>query len=241
MPNVITGHFRPTTFDEIVGQEHITRTLKNSIGQERIHHAYLFTGTRGTGKTTAARVLAKALNCENGPISTPCDTCDSCVDIARSGSIDVREIDAASSTGVEDIREIIVDSVAISPTRDRYRIFIIDEVHQLSAKAFDALLKTIEEPPAHAIFILATTEAHKVPDTIQSRCQIFEFRTLPLRVIAKRLRTIVDEMNNPWLPQDMLLEQIVTDVRNGQNATDSVDVKELDRRYDLLKDFIMSV
>src|SRR6266508_2938813 len=173
---VIARKWRPQSFDEVTGQEPITRTLRNAIEHERLHHAYLFSGARGVGKTTTARLLAKALNCHksSGPTPTPCRTddphaCASCREISESRSIDVQEIDAASNTGVDNVREAIIGSVAIAPARDRYKIFIIDEVHMLSTQAFNALLKTIEEPPPRVVFVMATTERHKVPETILSR------------------------------------------------------------------------
>ncbi|HXU38142.1 MAG TPA: DNA polymerase III subunit gamma/tau [Blastocatellia bacterium] len=188
--HVIARKFRPQSFDQVVGQEAITRTLMNSIKSGRLHHAYLFTGSRGVGKTTTARILAKALNCVKGITSEPCDACPSCLDITASRSIDVQEIDAATYTKVEDTREVIINSIAISPARDRHKIFIIDEVHQLSSHSFNALLKTIEEPPPRVVFILATTDQGKVPETILSRCQIFEFRTITLKKIVEQLRYI---------------------------------------------------
>ena len=194
---VIARKWRPQTFDEVTGQETITRTLRNAIEHERLHHAYLFSGARGVGKTTTARLLAKALNCHKatGPTATPCafndeTACVSCREINESRSIDVLEIDAASNTGVDNVREAIIGNVAIAPARDRYKVFIIDEVHMLSASAFNALLKTLEEPPPRVVFIMATTEIHKVPDTILSRCQQFEFRTIATAKIVERLRLI---------------------------------------------------
>src|ERR1044071_9583658 len=194
---VIARKWRPQTFEEVTGQEPITRTLRNAIEHERLHHAYLFSGARGVGKTTTARLLAKALNCHKAdrPTPTPCamndpQPCASCSEIAEGRSIDVLEIDAASNTGVENVREAIIGSVAIAPARDRYKVFIIDEVHQLSGAAFNALLKTLEEPPPRGVLIMATTEKHRVPDTILSRCQQFEFRTIATAKIAERLRLI---------------------------------------------------
>jgi DNA polymerase III subunit gamma/tau len=187
---VIARKFRPQSFDQMVGQEAIRRTIENSIKSGRIHHAYLFTGARGVGKTTTARILAKALNCVNGPTTEPCDKCASCVEISASRSIDVLEIDAASNTGVDNVRDVIINTVQISPARDRNKIFIIDEVHMLSNAAFNALLKTLEEPPPRVVFIMATTELHKVPETILSRCQVFEFRTITLKKIFEQLKNI---------------------------------------------------
>jgi len=186
--------WRPQGFDEVVGQEHITRTLRNALASGRIHHAYLFLGSRGIGKTTTARILAKALNClsSDGPTPTPCGTCDNCRAIASGNSIDVIEIDGASNNGVEHAREIR-ENVRMVPTSGRYKVYIIDEVHQLSSGAFNALLKTLEEPPPHAVFVLATTEAHKVPATIISRCQRYDFRRVPAAKIVELLRRILDQ------------------------------------------------
>ncbi|MDT5061407.1 MAG: polymerase subunit gamma/tau [Acidobacteriota bacterium] len=196
---VIARKWRPQTFDEVTGQEPITRTLKNAIEHERLHHAYLFSGARGVGKTTTARLLAKALNCHKSPKPTasPCrtddpDACVSCREISESESTDVREIDAASNTGVDNVRDAIIGNVAYTVARDRYKVFIIDEVHMLSGAAFNALLKTLEEPPPRVVFIMATTEKHKLPETILSRCQQFEFRTIATTKIAERLRQIAD-------------------------------------------------
>ncbi|HEX8887724.1 MAG TPA: DNA polymerase III subunit gamma/tau [Pyrinomonadaceae bacterium] len=196
---VIARKWRPQTFDEVTGQEPITRTLKNAIEHERLHHAYLFSGARGVGKTTTARLFAKALNCHKSkkPTPTPCKiddptACASCREIAEGRSIDVLEIDAASNTGVDNVREAIIGNVAIAPARDRYKVFIIDEVHMLSGAAFNALLKTLEEPPSRVVFIMATTERHKLPETILSRCQQFEFRTIATQKIAERLRLIAN-------------------------------------------------
>src|SRR3990172_9430706 len=195
---VIARKWRPQAFEEVTGQEPITRTLRNAIEQSRLPHAYVFSGARGVGKTTTARLLAKGLNCHKStrPTATPCrnsdDTaCASCREIAESRSIDVQEIDAASNTQVENVRETIIGTIGFAPARDRFKIFIIDEVHMLSTHSFNALLKTIEEPPARVVFIMATTEKHKVPETILSRSQQFEFRTIPTARILERLRLIV--------------------------------------------------
>jgi DNA polymerase-3 subunit gamma/tau len=187
---VLARKYRPQRFDEVVGQEAVTRTLRNAIASGRIAHAFVFAGSRGCGKTTTARILAKALNCEKGPTPDPCGVCDACVEIAQGRDIDVLEIDAASHTQVENIREVVLAGLAISPVRDRYKAFIIDEVHQLSGHSFNALLKSIEEPPSHVVFMMATTELHKIPDTILSRSQVFEFRTISPKVIAEQLRQI---------------------------------------------------
>ncbi|MDA0738851.1 MAG: DNA polymerase III subunit gamma/tau [Nitrospirae bacterium] len=181
--------FRPGTFEELIGQPHVVQTLRNAILRKQVAHAYLFSGMRGVGKTTVARILAKALNCENGPTSDPCEQCESCKEISRGNSVDVIEIDGASNTGVDDVRELR-ENVKYSPFRGQYRIYIIDEVHMLSNSAFNALLKTLEEPPAHAVFIFATTEVHKIPATITSRCQHFNFRRIPRREIIARLQAV---------------------------------------------------
>ncbi|MCI0662863.1 MAG: DNA polymerase III subunit gamma/tau, partial [Acidobacteria bacterium] len=187
---VIARKYRPQTFSDLTGQEHVTRTLSHALDSRRMHHAYLFSGVRGTGKTTTARILAKGLNCQKGMTSQPCLQCASCLEIAAGNSLDVLEIDAASNTGVDNVRDVIINNLAIAPARDRYKIFVIDEVHMLSTSAFNALLKTLEEPPPHVVFIMATTELHKVPDTILSRCQHFEFRQIATEKIFQRLREI---------------------------------------------------
>lgn len=184
--------FRPTEFSDVKGQDHIVTTLKNQIGADRIGHAYLFCGTRGTGKTTIAKIFAKAVNCEHPVDGNPCGECASCKAIAAGTSMNVIEIDAASNNGVDNIREIR-DEVAYSPTEGKYKVYIIDEVHMLSIGAFNALLKTLEEPPSYVIFILATTEAHKIPITILSRCQRYDFRRITTETIADRLRELMEE------------------------------------------------
>src|SRR6266446_289556 len=196
---VIARKWRPQKFEDVTGQEVLTQTLRNSIEHGRLHHAYLFSGARGVGKTTTARLVAKALNCHkaNGPTATPCatldeTTCPSCREIAEGRSMDVLEIDAASNTGIDNVRDVIINNISIKPARDRYKVFIIDEVHMLSGAAFNALLKTVEEPPPGVVFIMATTEEQKVPETISSRCQLFEFRTIATAKIAERLRLIAD-------------------------------------------------
>ncbi len=188
---VLARKWRPRNFADLVGQEHVGRTLSNALQSGRIHHAYLFTGARGVGKTSTARILAKALNCEEGASPTPCDKCISCKEIAAGKGMDVIEIDGASNTGVDDIRELR-ENIRYLPSRSHYKIFIIDEVHMLSLSAFNALLKTLEEPPEHAKFIFATTEAHKIPPTILSRCQRFDFRKISLPRVSERLREISD-------------------------------------------------
>lgn len=186
--------YRPQTFADLVGQEVVSKALCNAIEIGKISHAYLFTGSRGTGKTSAARILAKSLNCSNGPTATPCGTCPNCIDITAGSAIDVQEIDAASNNGVEDARDII-EKVQFVPVSGKYKIFIIDEVHMLSNAAFNTLLKTLEEPPKNLVFILATTESHKVLDTIVSRCQRFDFRKIRMEDIIKRLKFIAKEEN----------------------------------------------
>jgi DNA polymerase-3 subunit gamma/tau len=190
---VLARKWRPQRFDDVIGQRGVTQTLANAIGADRIAQAFVFSGPRGVGKTTTARILARALNCLKGPTAEPCGTCDACVEIAQGRDMDVLEIDAASNTGIQDVRDVIIDGLAIAPVRDRYKVFIIDEVHRLSTPAFDALLKSIEEPPPHVVFMMATTELHKVPSTIQSRSQVFELKTIGLKQIAEQLRTIASE------------------------------------------------
>ena len=186
---VLARKWRPQTFDEVAGQETVTRALRNAIRSGRIAHAFLFSGVRGVGKTTTARILAKALNCEKGPTEEPCSKCDPCTEIAAANSLDVLEIDAASNTGVDNIRELR-ESARYTPARDRFKIYIIDEVHMLSNAAFNALLKTLEEPPPHVKFILATTEHAKIPVTITSRCQQYDLKPIPFVLILEHLKRI---------------------------------------------------
>src|SRR5438105_6214530 len=188
---VVARRYRPQQFADLIGQEPVAQALRNALTGDRVAHAYLFTGARGVGKTSAARILAKALNCEKGPTVTPCDKCSSCVAIASGDDIDVREIDGASNRSIDDVRAIRQD-VSTRPTRGRYKIYIIDEVHMLTKEAFNALLKTLEEPPPHVKFIFATTEVQKVPITILSRCQRFDFGNISAERIAKQLRAVVD-------------------------------------------------
>jgi DNA polymerase-3 subunit gamma/tau len=228
---VIARKWRPQTFDEVTGQEPITRTLRNAIEHQRLHHAYLFSGARGVGKTTTARLLAKALNCHKSeiPTPTPCRTddpteCASCHEISESRSIDVLEIDAASHTGVDNVRDSIIETVGFAPARDRYKVFIIDEVHMLSKPAFNALLKTVEEPPDRVVFIMATTEKQKVPETILSRCQQFEFRTIATAKIFERLQLIA-KAENIAVADDALREIARSgegSMRDAQSALDQV-------------------
>jgi DNA polymerase III subunit gamma/tau len=189
---VIARKWRPQTFEDVVGQGATAQTLRNAVRQNRIAHAYLFAGARGVGKTTTARILAKALNCAHGPTPTPCNACDSCREITHGNSLDVLEIDAASNRGIDEIRELR-ENVKYASARDRFKVFIIDEVHMLTTEAFNALLKTLEEPPPQVVFVLATTELHKVPATILSRCQHFNFRAISYREILDRLQYICRE------------------------------------------------
>src|SRR6201988_5007096 len=185
---VFARKYRPQVFDDVLGQNHVVRTLKNAIQQKRLAHAYLFVGPRGTGKTSTARILAKAVNCVQGPTITPCGVCDSCREISQGISLDVLEIDGASNNRVDQLRELR-ENVRFA-ARGRFKIYIIDEVHMLTQQAFNALLKTLEEPPAHVIFIFATTEPHKVLPTILSRCQRFDLRRIPALIIANHLEYI---------------------------------------------------
>jgi DNA polymerase-3 subunit gamma/tau len=192
MYQVIARKYRPQAFDELISQEHVKTTLENAITQRRIAHGYIFSGQRGTGKTTVARIFARCLNCEQGPTPTPCGKCASCLEIASGSSMDVIEIDAASNRGINEMRELR-ESVRFRPARDRYKVFIVDEAHQITTDAFNALLKTIEEPPEWVIFILCTTEAHKIPATIASRCQHFSFRSVDFEDLMARMAWICKE------------------------------------------------
>ncbi|UYL10730.1 DNA polymerase III subunit gamma/tau [Bdellovibrio sp. SKB1291214] len=220
---VIARKWRPQSFTDVVGQNHITQTLANALKNNRLPHALLFTGPRGTGKTSSARILAKALRCPNAVNFVPCNTCDSCREIATGSSVDVMEIDGASNNGVDSIRELR-ETVAFMPTSGKYKIYIIDEVHMLSTSAFNALLKTLEEPPGHVIFIMATTEVHKIPQTILSRCQRFDFRRITTRQITERLKLICDQEGVPAEEEALwvIARQGDGSMRDSQSLLDQV-------------------
>ncbi len=220
---VLARRYRPATFAEVVGQRHVTQTLQNAIVAGRVHHAYLFTGSRGVGKTTVARILAKALNCDTGATANPCQTCTSCLEIMGGTSVDVYEIDGASHTGVDDVRELI-ESVRYLPARCRYKIFIIDEVHMLSTSAFNALLKTLEEPPPYVVFILATTEPHKIPATILSRCQRFDFKRVPPPPMIEHLESLCEREQVAIEPAGLALIARASEgsMRDGLSLLDQV-------------------
>ena len=204
--------YRPQNFEDVVGQEHIIRTLKNQIENNNVGHAYLFSGTRGTGKTSTAKIFARAVNCENSTNQEPCNECEVCKDILNDNIMDVVEIDAASNNSVDDIRELR-ENVKYSPTKAKYKVYIIDEVHMLSQGAFNALLKTLEEPPSYIIFILATTEPHKIPATILSRCQRFDFKRVTVKDMTARMQKICNEEN--IVVEDKALNLVA---RNSQGA-----------------------
>jgi DNA polymerase-3 subunit gamma/tau len=238
---VLARKWRPQSFDDIAGQEPITRTLSNAIRSNRIAHAYLFTGVRGVGKTTAARILAKALNCEKGPTPNPCNQCSPCAEITSGNCIDVLEIDGASNRGIDEIRQII-ENVRYQPAQCRFKIYVIDEVHQVTRDAFNALLKTLEEPPPSVKFILATTEPHRLPETILSRCQRYDFRRISLREIVRRLDEISQqeglkitkgalvllarEADGSMRDAQSLLEQVLACVEPGSKSHDETAVDE---------------
>src|SRR5450432_351037 len=192
MYQVIARKYRPHTFSELVSQEHVRTTIENAITQQRIAHGYIFAGQRGTGKTTVARILARCLNCLEGPTPTPCGKCASCIEVPAGNSPDVIEIDAASNRGINEMREIR-ENVRYRPARDRYKVFIVDEAHQITKEAFNALLKTLEEPPEWVVFILCTTEAYEIPATIASRCQHFSFRSVDFAELVARMEWIMQQ------------------------------------------------
>lgn len=220
---VLARKFRPQTFEDVVGQEHVVKTLRNSISQGRVAHAFLFSGPRGVGKTSIARILAKSLNCEKGPTATPCNICSNCREITNGSSLDVREIDGASNRGIDEIRELR-ENVKFAPVASKYKIYIIDEVHMLTREAFNALLKTLEEPPAHVIFIFATTENHKVPATILSRCQCYDFRRISLNEIAANLGEVAAKEGIKISPSALLWIAEAGDgsMRDAQSIFDQV-------------------
>src|ERR1700693_6282926 len=196
--------WRPRSFAEMTGQEHVLRALSNALSSDRVHHAYLFAGTRGVGKTTVARILAKCLNCERGVTATPCDNCASCREIEGGRSVDLIEVDAASRTKVDDTRDLL-DNVQYAPTRGRYKVYLIDEVHMLSNNSFNALLKTLEEPPPHVKFLLATTDPQKLPVTVLSRCLQFSLKRLSAQLIGERLKFIATAEKLEFEPAAMAL------------------------------------
>jgi DNA polymerase-3 subunit gamma/tau len=220
---VLARKYRPQRFAELIGQEHVARTLTNAIEQNRVHHAFLFTGARGVGKTSAARILAKALCCEKGPAAEPCGVCDFCQEIASGRSIDVVEIDAASNTKVEETKAVL-EGVRYMPARARRKVYIIDEVHMLSAHSFNALLKTLEEPPAHVVFIFATTEVHKIPVTILSRCQRFDFKLIPTARLTAHLEGILaaEKIAADADAVRVIARQAAGSVRDGLSLLDQV-------------------
>ena len=221
---VIARRWRPQKLDEVVGQRAVTQTLRNAIANGRIAQAFVFAGPRGVGKTTTARILARMLNCEQGPTADPCGACDPCREIAEGRDMDVLEIDAATNTGIDNVREVIISGLAILPARDRYKIFVIDEVHQLSLHSFNALLKSIEEPPPHVAFIMATTAPDKIPDTIVSRAQVFEFKTISSRLIADQLAKIASADGIDASPEAIALVARAAEgsMRDAETAFDQV-------------------
>jgi DNA polymerase-3 subunit gamma/tau len=221
---VLARKWRPQRFDDVIGQRGVTQTLRNAIATARIAQSFVFSGPRGVGKTTTARILARGLNCEQGPTADPCGACDACVEIAEGRDMDVLEIDAATHTQVDKVRDIIIAGLGMAPVRNRYKIFIIDEVHRLSPQSFDALLKSIEEPPPHVVFMMATTEIEKVPATIQSRSQVFELKTIALPQIAEQLRKIVTAEGIAIDEAALMLVARAGDgsMRDAQSALDQV-------------------
>ena len=221
---VLARKYRPQRFDDVVGQRGVTQTLKNALTQGRLAQSYIFAGPRGVGKTTTARILARALNCTQGPTADPCGTCDACVEITAGRDIDVLEIDAATYTGVDNIRDVIIDGLAIAPVRNRYKVFVIDEVHQLSKHSFNALLKSIEEPPPHVMFMMATTELQKIPETIRSRSQVYELRTISRQQIVTQLGVIADaeSIAIDEAALNLLARAADGSMRDAQSACDQV-------------------
>ncbi|HUF23770.1 MAG TPA: DNA polymerase III subunit gamma/tau [Vicinamibacterales bacterium] len=221
---VLARRWRPRRFDEVVGQKGVTQTLRNAIESSRLAHSYVFAGPRGVGKTTTARILARCLNCVTGPTAEPCGECDACVEIAEGRDMDVQEIDAATHTGIDQVRAVIIEPLGQAPARDRYKIFIIDEVHRFSKQAFDALLKSIEEPPPHAVFMMATTELEKVPATIQSRSQVFELKSIGTLAIRDQLKRIAeaDKLEIDDLAIALVARSAEGSMRDAQSALDQV-------------------
>jgi DNA polymerase-3 subunit gamma/tau len=221
---VIARRWRPQKLDEVVGQRAVTQTLRNAIASGRIAQAFVFAGPRGVGKTTTARILARMLNCEKGPTPDPCGACDPCREIAEGRDMDVLELDAATHTGIDNIRDVIISGLAILPARDRYKVFVIDEVHQLSSSSFNALLKSIEEPPPHVAFIMATTAPDKIPDTILSRAQVFEFKTISSRLIGEQLTKIANADGIGASPEAIALvaRSAEGSMRDAETAFDQV-------------------
>ncbi|MBA7475121.1 DNA polymerase III subunit gamma/tau [subsurface metagenome] len=240
---VLALKYRPQTFDEIVGQEHVSKTLKNAITSGKVAHAYLFSGPRGIGKTTTARILAKALNCKQGPPPQPCNKCTSCVEIARGSSLDVLEIDGASNRGIDEIRALR-ENVKFAPVSSRYKIYIIDEAHQITHDAFNALLKTLEEPPRHVIFMLATTQPERIPPTILSRCQRFSFKLIPQKKIFDRLNYIVgkEKLKIEKEVLDLIAFRGEGSLRDAQSLLDQVISYTGGKKIDLQEtNFILGV